>query len=130
MTWLLGCANLITGEGNVLKGYVIRYVSINSPTENAKTIFRDSCRRCHYYKDHVSLHIALTSNRKSIMLLPSILLFVSTFSTFASATALTYKLTPNEKACFFTQVNQQGAKIAYYFAVSVLHSQFYYLEIL
>jgi hypothetical protein len=35
-----------------------------------------------------------------------------------SATALTYKMTPNEKACFFTDVAQKGAKIAFYFAVS------------
>lgn len=37
----------------------------------------------------------------------------------SSATALTYKLTPNEKACFFTDVKQEGAKIAFYFAVSL-----------
>lgn len=37
-----------------------------------------------------------------------------------AATALTYKLVANEKACFFTNVNQQGAKIAFYFAVSLL----------
>lgn len=36
----------------------------------------------------------------------------------ASATALTYKLVANEKACFFSNVEQQGAKIAFYFAVS------------
>jgi hypothetical protein len=35
-----------------------------------------------------------------------------------SATALTYKLTANEKACFFTNVENKGAKIAFYFAVS------------
>ena len=34
-----------------------------------------------------------------------------------SATALTYKLVANENACFFTQVDQPGAKIAFYFAV-------------
>jgi hypothetical protein len=34
-----------------------------------------------------------------------------------SATALTYKMQPNEKACFFTDVGQKGAKIAFYFAV-------------
>ena len=39
-----------------------------------------------------------------------------------SATALTYKLTPNEKACFFTMVEQQNAKVAFYFAVSALAS--------
>lgn len=37
----------------------------------------------------------------------------------ASATALTYKLTPNEKACFFTFVEQRNAKVAFYFAVSL-----------
>ena len=40
-----------------------------------------------------------------------------------SATALTYKLVANEKACFFTQVDQQGAKIAFYFAVSLPWTQ-------
>lgn len=40
-----------------------------------------------------------------------------------SATALTYKLVANEKACFFTQVDQQGAKIAFYFAVSLPGTQ-------
>ncbi|MCJ1246848.1 hypothetical protein MMC30_004057 [Trapelia coarctata] len=34
-----------------------------------------------------------------------------------SATALTYKLAPNEKACFFTFVDQRNAKVAFYFAV-------------
>ncbi|MCJ1467498.1 Transmembrane emp24 domain-containing protein 3 [Pseudocyphellaria aurata] len=33
------------------------------------------------------------------------------------ATALTYRLTPNEKACFFTFVQEKGAKLAFYFAV-------------
>jgi len=39
------------------------------------------------------------------------------FASSISATALTYKLQPNEKACFFTNVAQKGAKIAFYFAV-------------
>ena len=39
------------------------------------------------------------------------------FSTLTSATALTYKLTPNEKACFFAMVENPGAKVAFYFAV-------------
>jgi hypothetical protein len=34
-----------------------------------------------------------------------------------SATALTYKLTPNEKACFYTATKNRGEKIAFYFAV-------------
>lgn len=34
-----------------------------------------------------------------------------------SATALTYKLNANEKACFFSSVEHSGAKIAFYFAV-------------
>ncbi|KAI9834558.1 MAG: hypothetical protein M1819_002934 [Sarea resinae] len=39
------------------------------------------------------------------------------FASAATATALTYKLTPNEKACFFASVDQKGAKVAFYFAV-------------
>src|ERR1700743_2889074 len=35
----------------------------------------------------------------------------------AYGTALTYKVAANEKACFFTDVQRQGAKIAFYFAV-------------
>ncbi|KAH0559272.1 hypothetical protein GP486_004210 [Trichoglossum hirsutum] len=35
----------------------------------------------------------------------------------AAATALTYKLVANEKACFFAAVDKKGAKVAFYFAV-------------
>lgn len=35
-----------------------------------------------------------------------------------STTALTYRLAPNEKACFFTYVEQKNVKVAFYFAVS------------
>ncbi|KAI9766256.1 MAG: hypothetical protein M1840_006670 [Geoglossum simile] len=35
----------------------------------------------------------------------------------ASATALTYKVSPNEKACFYAAVDNKGAKVAFYFAV-------------
>lgn len=34
-----------------------------------------------------------------------------------AATALTYKLDANEKACFFTTTKKEGEKIAFYFAV-------------
>ncbi|KAL1970799.1 hypothetical protein VTN77DRAFT_2633 [Rasamsonia byssochlamydoides] len=34
-----------------------------------------------------------------------------------TATALTYKLDANEKACFYAQVEQQNSKVAFYFAV-------------
>lgn len=36
-----------------------------------------------------------------------------------SATALTYRLEANEKACFYTNVEQSNAKVAFYFAVSM-----------
>lgn len=36
-----------------------------------------------------------------------------------SGTALTYKLNGNEKSCFFTDVQRQNAKVAFYFAVRV-----------
>lgn len=44
---------------------------------------------------------------------------IASLSSLASATALTYKLLANEKACFYTDVEQKGAKIAFYFAVSI-----------
>lgn len=34
-----------------------------------------------------------------------------------TATALTYRLEANEKACFYTDVDQANAKVAFYFAV-------------
>lgn len=40
----------------------------------------------------------------------------------ATATALTYKLNPNEKACFYTATANKDEKIAFYFAVRVLDS--------
>ena len=39
------------------------------------------------------------------------------FTTLTSATALTYKLVPNEKECFYSYVEKKDAKIAFYFAV-------------
>lgn len=33
------------------------------------------------------------------------------------STALTYKLGPNERQCFYTFVEKKGAKVAFYFAV-------------
>ncbi|CAI6294642.1 unnamed protein product [Periconia digitata] len=38
-------------------------------------------------------------------------------SSFVYATALTYKLEAHEKACFFTNVEHKGTKVAFYFAV-------------
>ncbi|KAL9630425.1 MAG: hypothetical protein Q9164_006422, partial [Protoblastenia rupestris] len=43
--------------------------------------------------------------------------FLACTISLVSSTALTYKLTPSEQACFFSDVKQQGAKIAFYFAV-------------
>ncbi|KAI9798681.1 MAG: hypothetical protein M1833_004670 [Piccolia ochrophora] len=50
---------------------------------------------------------------------PLILLstLVASLVSLTSATALTYKIAPNEKACFYTFVSSKNAKIAYYFAV-------------
>jgi hypothetical protein len=49
---------------------------------------------------------------------------IASLSSLASATALTYKLLANEKACFYTDVEQKGAKIAFYFAVSIFRPGF------
>ncbi|KAI9654801.1 MAG: hypothetical protein M1821_005795 [Bathelium mastoideum] len=47
----------------------------------------------------------------------SIVGFFTCFLATASATALTFELTPNEKACFFANTDQKGLKMAFYFAV-------------
>lgn len=39
------------------------------------------------------------------------------FASQVSATALTYKLVANEKACFYANNQDKGQKIAFYFAV-------------
>ncbi|KAF2448622.1 endosomal cargo receptor [Karstenula rhodostoma CBS 690.94] len=38
-------------------------------------------------------------------------------ATAVSATALTYRMEPHERACFFTNVETKGTKVAFYFAV-------------
>jgi hypothetical protein len=43
---------------------------------------------------------------------------LASLSSIASGTALTYKLAAHEKACFFANVEQKAAKVAFYFAVS------------
>jgi len=49
--------------------------------------------------------------------LPSILSLLGLLTSYATGTALTYKLVPNEKECFYAHVDKQGAKVAFYFAV-------------
>lgn len=49
--------------------------------------------------------------------LTSLLCLLGVLALYANATALTYKMVPNEKECFYTQVDKPGVKIAFYFAV-------------
>lgn len=44
---------------------------------------------------------------------------IALFASQVSATALTYKLVANEKACFYANNQEKGQKIAFYFAVRV-----------
>ena len=55
----------------------------------------------------------------TIQRLPAIVASLSLFSSLISATALTYRFTPSEKACFFAHVEEKGQKIAFYFAVGL-----------
>ena len=50
-------------------------------------------------------------------LLQSVVGLLAGVASFASATTLTYKLAPNEKACFYTWVSDANQKVAFYFAV-------------
>lgn len=53
----------------------------------------------------------------TLLLLVLGLLLVGCTARYATATSLTYKLKPSEKACFYTWVDQAGKKVAFYFAV-------------
>lgn len=46
-----------------------------------------------------------------------ILSLLGLLTSLASATALTYRLAPNEKECFYAHVDKKDAKVAFYFAV-------------
>ena len=48
---------------------------------------------------------------------PVLGLFTILFANLVSATALTYKLHPNEKECFFAHIDKVDRKIGFYFAV-------------
>ena len=60
---------------------------------------------------------------RSFIFLSSLLAF---FASAVYGTALTYKLGANEKSCFFTFVEQKGAKVAFYFAVCRVNLYNYY----
>jgi hypothetical protein len=48
------------------------------------------------------------------------------YASLVSATALTYNLAPNEKACFFTTVEHKNSKVAFYFAVRRGKAEFHW----
>jgi hypothetical protein len=56
------------------------------------------------------------------MRLPTLVAGLMAFmATNVAATALTYKLAANEKACFYAASKNENEKIAFYFAVSWHH---------
>lgn len=63
----------------------------------------------------------LPSRMQTFLALASLLAF---YVCSVQATALTYRLNANEKACFFNNVENTGAKVAFYFAVSSQHCLF------
>jgi hypothetical protein len=68
----------------------------------------------HTPRPDCSLTLSATMWHSSLLLS-----LLAAFITCVNATALTYKLAANEKACFFAEVQpeQVNAKIAFYFAV-------------
>ena len=68
--------------------------------------------------DCMSKHLSSTTHTMKLSTLSCGLL--ACISPLVSATALTYKLSANERACFYTWVENKGSKIAFYFAVCCL----------
>jgi hypothetical protein len=58
-----------------------------------------------------------SSNTTIMLSLLSLVSLLGLLTRLSSATALTYKLVPNERECFYSYVDKQDAKIAFYFAV-------------
>lgn len=75
------------------------------------SIFTTEKNRKHHF---ISFPLSLSLTMRFAPLLAGLATLVSS----VSATALTYRLEANEKACFFTSVDQANAKVAFYFAVS------------
>ena len=59
----------------------------------------------------LELYIA---NMRSFLAVAALLSFLLSY---VSATALTYRMVPNEKSCFYAWVEEKGVKMAFYFAV-------------
>ncbi|RPB03556.1 hypothetical protein L873DRAFT_1800656 [Choiromyces venosus 120613-1] len=55
--------------------------------------------------------------RLPIILGATVLASLSFFTSPVAATALTYKLAPNERQCFYSTADKKGSKVAFYFAV-------------
>lgn len=55
---------------------------------------------------------------------------LATFVSNVTATALTYKLEANEKACFHSNVDHTNSKVAFYFAVRLPYFPFLFLFVL
>lgn len=82
---------------------------------------------CHNLQDKpsppVAIRVALSVGRHNhesdaIMRLSTIGAgLIACLATNVAATALTYKLDANEKACFYTETKKDNEKIAFYFAV-------------
>ena len=49
---------------------------------------------------------------------------IAALTSIVSATALTYRFAPNEKACFFAQASEKGQKMSFYFAVCQLSRRY------
>lgn len=71
------------------------------------------------YNNHIPTKPIPSPIMTPLFALLSVLGFLSSF---ASATALTYKLPPNGKECFFAFIEQKQAKVAFYFAVCAFAS--------
>lgn len=64
-------------------------------------------------------HLDNVDQHNHTMRFPTLIAGLMAFmATNVAATALTYKLSANEKACFYATTKNQDEKVAFYFAVS------------
>lgn len=110
-------------QGNILSDLTLCSMSAKtcllSPQRRVSIILKHEEPRSTYSTFITDTIVTLQLHECTMSPLFVLLGFLGAFATYASATALTYKLPPNGKECFFANIAQKQAKVAFYFAVCI-----------
>lgn len=87
-------------------------------TTYCKSLATSSCSKLlSFTNEYSKTYFAVNAQVTTMHLLNVLVSLISCLSISVSATALTYNLAANENTCFFAEVKEKEAKVAFYFAV-------------